>query len=302
MRRSYVTLDVFTDQLFGGNPLAVVLDAAGLSTDQMQKIAIEFGYSETTFVLPAVEAEHTAHVRIFTPGGELPFAGHPNIGTAVALARQAEAQGLDLPETLVFEEKAGLVPVRLERENGRVIRAELMAPEAITRRSRMIPENAAACLGLQPQDIRTDHHAPQIVSVGLPFLIVELASREALRRAYGEISAHRTFLASSGVDSVYAYTRNAGENAFEKDSDIQGRMFSPLDGIPEDPATGSATVAAVAFLSTLQNGADLSLTFTQGVDMGRPSLLEARTQAGKAYVAGSCVPVMDGFFTLESEV
>lgn len=302
MRRSYVTLDVFTDQLFGGNPLAVVLDAAGLSTDQMQKIAIEFGYSETTFVLPPVEAEHTAHVRIFTPGGELPFAGHPNIGTAFALARQAETQGKTLPEILLFEEKAGLVPVRLERENGRVVRAELKAPEAITKRSRMIPETAALCLGLAPEDIRTDHHAPQIVSVGLPFLIVELASRDALRRAYGEISAHRKFLASGGVNSVYAYTRNAGESEFEKGSDIQGRMFSPLDGIAEDPATGSATAAAVAFLSALQNGADLSLTFTQGVDMGRPSLLEARTDNGSAYVAGSCIPVMDGFFALESAV
>ncbi|QDH17206.1 PhzF family phenazine biosynthesis protein [Swingsia samuiensis] len=291
MRRSYITLDVFTDQMFGGNPLAVVLNAEGLSSDQMQKIAIEFGYSETTFVLPPQHSEHTAQVRIFTPGGEIPFAGHPNIGTAFALVMQAEKQGKKLPDTLLFEEQAGTVLVKLWRQGGAVIQAELRAPEQLSRRSRALPEAAAACLGLQPEDIQTDHHAPQIISVGLPFLIVELTSRDALRRARGDLVTHLNHLKPLGVTSIYAYTR---DRLAEEESDIQARMFSPIDGIVEDPATGSATAATIAFLSVLENVEENALTFSQGVDMGRPSLLKARFKEGWAYVLGTAVPVMEG--------
>src|SRR5580658_5449717 len=131
MQRRYVTVDVFTDRVFGGNPLAVVLDAQGLKKPQMQAIATEFNYSETTFVLPARAPEHTAHVRIFTPRTEVPFAGHPNVGTAVVLAREIESAGRSCPERLVFEEAAGLVPMLLLRAAGEVVGAELEAPQPL---------------------------------------------------------------------------------------------------------------------------------------------------------------------------
>src|SRR5580693_4993355 len=136
MQRRYVTVDVFTDRLFGGNPLAVVLDAQGLKKPQMQAIATEFNYAETTFVLPPWAPEHSAHVRIFTPRTEVPFAGHPNVGTAVVFAREwereCEGQGGPPLERLVFEEAAGLIPVRLIRQSNTVAGAEFTAPERLT--------------------------------------------------------------------------------------------------------------------------------------------------------------------------
>ena len=129
MQRRYVTVDVFTNRAFGGNPLAVVLDAQGLTTAQMQAVATEFNYSETTFVLPPREAGHDAQVRIFTPVRELPFAGHPNVGTAFVLATIAR----EPKPRLLFEEEAGLVPVDIVREQGRVVNAELTAPQPLSR-------------------------------------------------------------------------------------------------------------------------------------------------------------------------
>ena len=128
MLRRFLTADVFTDRMFGGNPVAVVLDTAGLGAEQMQALATEFNYSETTFILPPSDSAHTAHVRIFTPAREVPFAGHPNIGTAFVLARQAAAQGQPIPKRLVFEEAAGLVVVDLLLEGGMVVGAELTSP------------------------------------------------------------------------------------------------------------------------------------------------------------------------------
>jgi trans-2,3-dihydro-3-hydroxyanthranilate isomerase len=177
MQRRYITVDVFTDRAFGGNPLAVVLDAVGLSTAQMQAIATEFNYAETTFVLPPRDSAHDAQVRIFTVTTEMPFAGHPNVGTAFVLASPADTS----PARLSFEEKAGLVPVEILRENGLVLGAELTAPQALQRMAQLSVDHAAACLALSAADIVADRHPPQIISVGLPFLTVELASREALR-------------------------------------------------------------------------------------------------------------------------
>ncbi len=141
MRRRYVTAVVFTDRMFGGNPLAVVLDASGLSTAQMQAVALEFNYSETTFVLPPDDAAHTARVRIFTPRVEVPFAGHPNVGTACMLARDGRFARAAAQEIFWFEEAAGLVPVTLLREGGITVGAELRAPEPLSRRS-MVPLEA----------------------------------------------------------------------------------------------------------------------------------------------------------------
>src|SRR4051794_11801367 len=176
MQRRYITVDVFTDRAFGGNPLAVVVDAGGLSTAQMQAIASEFNYSETTFVLPPVDPAHDAQVRIFTVRSEIPFAGHPNVGTAFVLATLAEKP----PARLLFEEKAGLVPVEILTEHGKILGAELTAPQRMKRLSQLGVEQAAACLSLPAGDVKTDRHAPQIITVGLSFLAVELASREAL--------------------------------------------------------------------------------------------------------------------------
>src|ERR1700742_2174867 len=149
MQRRYITVDVFTDRAFGGNPLAVILDAGGLSTAQMQAIATEFNYSETTFVLPPQDKAHDAQVRIFTVRSEIPFAGHPNVGTAFVLAKQAAKP----PVRLLFEEKAGLVPVEILTEGSSVVGAELTAPQPLKRLSRVTTEDAAACVSLTPADI-----------------------------------------------------------------------------------------------------------------------------------------------------
>ena len=303
MQRRYITVDVFTDRAFGGNPLAVVLDAKGLSTAQMQAIATEFNYSETTFVLPPADAANDAQVRIFTVRSEIPFAGHPNVGTAFVLATQASRP----PARLKFEEKAGLVPVEILSEQGRVIGAELTAPQPLKRLAQLDAGQAAACLSLSPAEVKTDRHAPQIASVGLPFLIVELASREALRRAKPDAAAFARTFPCDGSDAIYFYTRDVPDN--EKPCDLQARMFHPgASGLSEDPATGSATAAAAALLADLDATRDgeLTLRIGQGVDMGRPSLLLTRVRkAGGAvatvHVGGACVPMMEGTFRLAGE-
>src|SRR5438105_4341467 len=185
MQRRYINVDVFTDRAFGGNPLAVVLDAGGLSTAQMQAIATEFNYSETTFVFPPRDPANDAQVRIFTVNKEIPFAGHPNVGTAFVLATRATKP----PARFLFEEGAGLVPVEILREEGRLVGAELAAPQSLRRLTQFSAEHAAACASLSSADIRTDRHPPLIVSVGLPFVVAELASREALRRAKPDAAA-----------------------------------------------------------------------------------------------------------------
>ncbi len=246
MQRRYVTVDVFTDRAFGGNPLAVVLDAKGLSTAQMQAIATEFNYSETTFVLPPADPANGAEVRIFTVRSEIPFAGHPNVGTAFVLATLADKP----PAWLKFEEKAGLVPVEILSEQGGVIGAELTAPQPLKRLTELGAEQAAACLSLSAADVKTDRHPPRIASVGLPFLMVELASRQALRRAKPDAAAFARTFPRDGSDAVYFYTRDVPVD--EKPCDLQARMFHPgASGLSEDPATGSATAAAAALLADL---------------------------------------------------
>src|SRR4051812_48620680 len=204
VQRRYVTVDVFTDRAFGGNQLAVVLDAGGLSTAQMQAIAREFNYVETTFVLPPRDAAHDAEVRIFTVNNELPFAGHPNVGTAFVLATQAKSP----PRRLRFEEGAGLVSIEILTENGRVVGAELTAPQPLSRLTRFGPEEVAACISLPAADIKTDRHPPQIVSVGMPFLVAEVSSRDALRRAMPDAAAFARTLPCDGAFAVYFYTRD----------------------------------------------------------------------------------------------
>jgi trans-2,3-dihydro-3-hydroxyanthranilate isomerase len=299
MQRRYVTVDVFTDRAFGGNPLAVVLDAGGLSTAQMQAIAVEFNYSETTFVLPPRNTAHDAQVRIFTVSSEIPFAGHPNVGTAFVLATQAAKP----PARLKFEEGAGLVPVEILTEGSKVVGAELTAPRPLSRLTQFSAAQAAATVTLSAADIRTDRHPAMIVSVGMPFLVAELGSRESLRRARPDAATFERTFPCDGAFAVYLYTRDVAPD--EKATDLQARMFFPgSSGLAEDPATGSATVAAalLADLSGERDG-EAKLRIGQGVDMGRPSLLLTRVRKENgvvvsAHVGGGCVPMMEGTFRL----
>jgi len=303
MQRRYITVDVFTDHAFGGNPLAVVLDADGLSTAQMQAIASEFNYAETTFVLPPRDAANDAQVRIFTVNCEIPFAGHPNVGTAFVLATQAAKP----PERLKFEEGAGLVPVEIRQRDGKVVGAELMAPQRLSKLTVFSAEQAAACVSLSAADVRTDRHSPGIFSVGLPFLMLELASREALRRARPDAAAFSRTFPCDGSDAVYLYTRDVP--AAERPCDLQARMFHPgSSGLSEDPATGSATVTTAALLADLEGERDgeFKLRIGQGVDLGRPSLLLTRVRKENgvvvsAHVGGACVQMMEGTFRLAGE-
>jgi len=302
MQRRYITTDVFTDRAFGGNPLAVVLDAGGLSTAQMQAIAIEFNYSETTFVLPPRDPANDAQVRIFTVNREIPFAGHPNVGTAFVLASLMAKP----PARLNFEEGAGLVPVEILNEAGKVVGAELTAPQALSRFSQFSAREAAACISLPAADIKTDRHPPLIASVGLPFLMVEVASREALRRARPDASAFARTFPRDDSDAVYFYTCDVPES---EACDLQARMFHPgASGLSEDPATGSATAAVAALVADLggERDGEFRLRIGQGVDMGRPSLLltRVRKQEGavvSAHVGGACVQMMEGTFQLAGE-
>jgi trans-2,3-dihydro-3-hydroxyanthranilate isomerase len=303
MQRRYITVDVFTDRAFGGNPLAVVLDAQGLTTAQMQAIATEFNYSETTFVLPPREAGHDAHVRIFTPVRELPFAGHPNVGTAFVLARLAAKP----PARLTFEEGAGLVPIDVLTEDDKVVGAELTAPQPLKKLAQVSAAEAASLISLTADDVASGRHLPQVVSVGTPFLVAEIHSRDAMRRAKPDAAAFARTFPRDGAFAIYFYTRDVAPA--EAPCEIQARMFFPgASGLIEDPATGSATVAAAALFADIgptQDG-ELRLTIGQGFDMGRPSLLLTRVvkQAGKivsAHVGGRCAPMMQGTLWLEGE-
>jgi len=213
-RYGYLTVDVFTERAFSGNPVAVMLDAKGLSTDEMHRVAAEFNYSESTFVLPPDDPSHTARVRIFTPKDEIPFAGHPNVGTAFAIAHLAERNGKTIGPTLLFEEGAGLVPVELLRDgSGRVAGAMLTAPQPLALGQRVPPASVAECVGLEPDAIATSRHEPVIALVGLSFAIAQVAV-EALGRAKPNpaafVHAADRFPTRPGRFSVHLYARVPG--------------------------------------------------------------------------------------------
>ena len=301
MLRRYVTADVFADRMFGGNPLAVVLDAEGLTTAQMQSVASEFNYSETTFVLAPRDDQNSAQVRIFTPTKEVPFAGHPNVGTAAVLALTRETAGDAPVDHLVFEEVAGLVPIRLLRIAGNIVGAELTAPEGLSIGASVSAQDAADCLSIRSSEIYESNHPPQVLSVGLPFLVAELVSVASLSRCKPVTSVHERVLLPIGTDSVFAYARGSSPGH------LHGRMFSPLDACTEDPATGSATGATIALLASLEAKRDeeRSWQVEQGVEMGRPSLILGRTEIRSGvltavHIAGRVVQVMSGSFWLPS--
>ena len=301
MRLQFQTVDVFTGTQFVGNPLAVVLNAEGLSTGQMQAIAAEFNLAETTFVLPPKDTGHTAEVRIFTPRSELPFAGHPNVGTAYVLARAGASYGRPVDgDRVIFEEKAGLVAVEILHDGTTVVGARLASPQPVSLGSEIAGELVASACGLSPADIETSNHPPIIASCGTPFILAELKSRSALLRASPNAEVFRHQVAKHPAVSIMIYTQ-----VDEGDIDIRARMFAPHLNIPEDPATGAANVALIGLLAKLRPEADLALlkTIAQGVEMGRPSILKAEAvKAGgtvtATYIGGRCIAVMSGVIEL----
>jgi trans-2,3-dihydro-3-hydroxyanthranilate isomerase len=291
----YLHCDVFTDEAFGGNPLAVLPDAQGISDRRMQQIAREFNFSETSFVLPA-ETGHTRRVRIFTPSVEVPFAGHPNVGTAFVLAATGELGPLQEPIHVTFEERAGLVPITVERRSDGTIACELRAPERLSLGPEVPVAELAGAVSLQPEDVVTRVHAPRVFSVGLPFLFAELTGREALARARSDSSALDAIVARGVTPDIHVYARSA--DGF----DLRTRMFAPRDVVPEDPATGSANAALAAALAHFDAKPDgrFRWRIAQGVEMGRPSVLEASAEKRNgevvaARIGGASVLVAEGW-------
>lgn len=276
----YFVYDVFTDAPFAGNQLAVIPDATSLPEAALQKIAREFNYSETTFVFPPENPAHTARVRIFTPTMEVPFAGHPTIGTAVAL--RDEGHGGDM----VLELGVGPIPCTFSEG-----RAAFTVSNPLERFGQPDTALVANALSLPVSAIRTDTHVPVQAGVGLDFVIVELADKTALDACQTNIAAFREGMARypSGLDfAVFAYVRNG--------MSIDARMFAPLDNIPEDPATGSASAALAALLTDVL-GQNLTLTILQGEAMGRPSHIHAKTILGDPIavtISGNAVRTMEG--------
>lgn len=281
----YHTVDVFTSQRFGGNPLAVFPDARGLDPAMMQALATEMNYSETTFVLPPDDPSHTARVRIFNCTAEMPFAGHPNVGTAYLLAKLGLASG----PVLRFEELSGLVEARLG-EDGSV---EIDAPQPLQVFGEVSPAAVAACLSLNSEQLSLAEHPPIRASVGMGFVLVAVEP-SALALAAPNIEAFRR-LARSDQDlsdflALFAYARDG--------NDIRARMFAPLGGTWEDPATGSANATLAALRLSLQGGDSLAYRAVQGVEMGRRSELKLRAWCAsdgiRASVGGHCVSVFSG--------
>lgn len=303
----YYTLDVFTDVAFGGNQLAVVTDARGLTTEQMSALTREFNYSETVFILPPDDPKHTRRVRIFTPGLELPFAGHPTVGAAFVLAATGDVE-LNGDETLiVLEEGVGPVPVLIRSKNGKPYFTQLTAAR-IPERGPLSYDVAtiASILSLTVDDI--DVNGPyQIegVSVGVPFLVVPLRDLAALGRAKVNRDLWEKELQSSWATEIFAFTEKeesiGRKGVLNGDAILQARMFAPSMGILEDPATGSAAAAFGGYLAWRCDRTDGLLKYTvhQGVEMGRPSKLfvEADLVAGEVHavrVGGASVMIASG--------
>lgn len=285
MELDYETADVFTTRRFGGNPLAVVYGADALEAPRMQAIAREFNLSETVFVLASGVAD--ARLRIFTPAEELPFAGHPNVGAAVLLARHRGGEAT----MLRLEQAGGMVTAWLTRNAAGIpTAAEIEAPQPLQLGAPFTPEVIAACAGLLPGLIHVNGHSPIAAGCGLPFAMAEVEDAARLADATPDTAAFRRHLPSVAGLLLHA-PLGIGRRRV--------RVFCPLSGIPEDPATGSANVGLAGLLLALAGGTVLDLEVEQGIEMGRPSLLHlaARREADGAIrvrVGGGVVPVSRG--------
>lgn len=298
MNRRFVTLDVFTAQRLAGNPLAVVLDTEGLDTGAMQKLAREFNLSETVFILPPQDPIHLARLRIFTPYRELPFAGHPTVGTAVQLALMNGAHaGEDL--NFMVEEEVGIVPCTVRLANGELGRARFELPKLPERIEGMFDsETVAAALGLEAEDVGFAGYQPRIYSAGNPFVFVPVKSLDAVGRiapqgqfwpeAFGGVASVFT------TASVFAYS----PETVTSDARFHARM---LDFTREDPATGSAVAAFAGVVMEFEPPKDgqHTLAVEQGYEMGRPSriVLGLDVWGGKltgATIGGDAILVQQG--------
>jgi trans-2,3-dihydro-3-hydroxyanthranilate isomerase len=299
-RFRYLTADVFTDVPFGGNQLAIFPDARGIPEHRMLDVTREFNYSETTFVYPPSDPKHTRRVRIFTPGGEVPFAGHPTVGTAHALAEIGEIELAGETTRIVLEEGVGPVSVTIRASGGKPVFAQLSVARLPEIGAAPPPREAlAAALGLDIQELLGDGWAPQALSCGLPFLFVPLRDRAAVARARIRMDAWEA--AFEGMDTREIFVFAAGGE--RPGSDYHARMFAPGLSVPEDPATGSANAALAGYLAARdparRRDGTLRWIVEQGFEMGRPSMLEVEADvAGGAVTAvrvgGASVLVCDG--------
>jgi len=278
---TYYTLDVFTDRPFGGNPLAVIPEAPPLDDDLMQAIAREFNYPETVFVYPAENPGALRKLRIFTPQTELPFAGHPTIGTAQLLVELGIAPPAGSDSEFLLEEDIGLVPITVGRKADGLFSwlSVPQLPQAVS--VAFTNESLAAVLGLEPQQIgMADMPGPCAFSAGVPFAFIPLRDREALRGCRLDPVRWRETLAQSAAPQIYAFcSGDAGSGI-----DFHARMFAPGLGVPEDPATGAAAAAFAGWL-WLAAGNCCDWTIAQGEDMQRPSRIRIETGAGNGRLA-----------------
>jgi trans-2,3-dihydro-3-hydroxyanthranilate isomerase len=298
----FLTADVFTSRRFGGNQLAVFPNAVGLDPALMQSIAREFNFSETTFVFPPSDPRHTRRVRIFTPGGELPFAGHPTVGTAFVLAANGDIALTGSETRIVFEEGVGPVPVTIRAENGTPGFAQL----SVAKMPEVLPPpppapELAGILGLDASDLLDGAVRPEGVSCGVPFLFVPVRDRRTIARARPRADEFARVLGGYATAKVFVFCADPELPG----SHYRARMFAPGIGVPEDPATGSACAAFGGYLGTRDNRLDGTLRWVveQGFEMGRPSLLEVETdkRAGAitaVRVGGHSVLVSRGEFTV----
>ncbi|MFK7803153.1 MAG: PhzF family phenazine biosynthesis protein, partial [Anaerolineae bacterium] len=244
---NFYTTDVFTDQLFGGNPLAVFPEAAGLNDEQMQLIAREFNISETIFVFPPEDAAHTARVRIFTPARELDFAGHPTVGCAFMLATLGQVELTGAITEIVLEENVGPVPVKIFTDAaGNVTKTELSAakmPESLE--GAPSADILAQVLSLEPEDILEGSLSPEVVTAGVPFLFVPVKNREALGRSAVNLAQWREHLEDTVARDMFIFCFDPELEG----SNVRARMYAPSMGIAEDPATGAAATAFAGYLA-----------------------------------------------------
>ena len=304
MRYRFYTADVFTDRVFGGNPLAVFPKAEGLSPDQMHQIAREFNLSETVFVFRAEQPEHTLRLRIFTPGAELQFAGHPTIGAAYVLAVMGEISLEGEVVRVVFEEGIGPVPVSIRVVDDQPAFIQLTAPQLPEFGPEPPPpETIAAILSLDLSDLLEGENGPQAVSCGLPFLFVPLRNHDVVSRVQLNRGLWQQYLSSYWAPHVYVFTYGSEVG----DSHIHARMFAPAIGIEEDPATGAAATALAGYLGARSETSEGTLQWRvgQGFEMGRPSILyieaeKARGEIVSIRVGGTSVLVSEGIMRVPS--
>lgn len=285
MPRRYAILDVFTDRPLSGNPLAVVLDSAGLDDARMQAIAAEFNLSETVFVSPAEKPVHSAAVRIFTPARELPFAGHPTVGTAVLLGLERAASGTGNGEmVLVLEESVGPVRCGVSLRSDRLGHAVFDLPKLPAEGAQPPEKDAlAAALNLISAEIGFENHHASIFDAGVPYTFVPVRDLAAIGKARANHSAWPATFGKGGA--AFLYCREVTESGRH----FHARMFAPEHGITEDPATGSAVAAFSGVIARFDQppGGSHRYVIEQGFEMGRPSLISLEIDMdGGAVVEG----------------